>query len=95
MRRPTPPRAIPSSILGLLPRLTSRQLVLLDPPVSYRGTFWFVSRFNPAALVTGVSEDAFLQLLDQDLLYINVHTTAYPGGAVRGTFKCKSPCRYT
>ncbi len=79
-------------ILGLLPRLMTKSLALLDPPVSYRGTFWWITKFNANALASGYSPESFFMLLRAGLLYVNVHTVAYPGGAVRGNLTCKPPC---
>ncbi|GIL90713.1 hypothetical protein Vretimale_15805 [Volvox reticuliferus] len=78
-------------VLGLLPRPSGR----LDPPLSYRGTFWFVTRFTASSLPNGLSAATFFDLLSNGLLYVNVHTTAFPGGAVRGNLTCKPPCKYT
>ncbi|GIL56885.1 hypothetical protein Vafri_12175 [Volvox africanus] len=78
-------------VLGLLPRPSGR----LDPPLSYRGTFWFITKFTPSSLPNGLSAATFFDLLNQGLLYVNVHTTTFPAGAVRGNLTCKPPCTYT
>ncbi|GLC46241.1 hypothetical protein PLESTB_001538900 [Pleodorina starrii] len=80
-------------IMFLQPRLNfTAAPVLLDPPVSYAGTYSFVSTFNSdniAAITPGWTISDLLDKLQKGLLYVNTHTTAQPGGALQGQLSCQ------
>ncbi|KXZ51377.1 hypothetical protein GPECTOR_13g866 [Gonium pectorale] len=80
--------------LGLLPRTLTP--TLLDPPVSYRGSFTFTTAIDRFAIAAWGIEDPFLfiALLQQGSLYVNVHTTANPSGEVQGFLECMAPCQW-
>ena len=48
----------------------------LSPPCS--------AFFTADDLINGMSWEEFLDAADSEGLYVNLHTTAYPGGAIRG-----------
>ncbi|PNH12772.1 hypothetical protein TSOC_000300 [Tetrabaena socialis] len=85
--------------LPVLPWLVAPPLAAINPALSYKGSLNFMVPFNSThiAAFSGVpnvtaeaSEATFRQYLSQGLLYFNVHTTAYPGGEIRGNFACAS-----
>ena len=50
-----------------------------------KGTFTAASFIGPLA---GMPMSALLMAVNEGRAYVNVHTTAYPGGEIRGQIKC-------
>ncbi|KAG2453366.1 hypothetical protein HYH02_001590 [Chlamydomonas schloesseri] len=82
--------------LGLFPSVTAAGTpVLLNPPLSYKGSATFQRAWNETDIgYWGTDINTFLTLLKSGALYVNVHTAANPGGEIQGTLKCKSPCMW-
>ncbi|KAG2438772.1 hypothetical protein HXX76_005314 [Chlamydomonas incerta] len=83
--------------LGLFPKVTAPKIpVLLNPPLTYKGTLNFTAYFNATDIgYWGSAEPLdFLMQLSRGELYVNVHTVANPGGEVQGRFACKDQCMW-
>ncbi|PNH06536.1 hypothetical protein TSOC_007088 [Tetrabaena socialis] len=83
--------------LDVLPRLSSAKPTLLNPPLSYKGNLSFASGFGDGSLRmwdTGMDLTRFVQLLNDGVLFFNVHTAANPAGEISGKFVCKETCAW-
>ncbi|PNW75597.1 hypothetical protein CHLRE_12g533150v5 [Chlamydomonas reinhardtii] len=83
--------------LGLFPSVTAAgTAVLLNPTLTYKGSATFERTWNETDIgYWGTDITTFLTLLKAEMLYVNVHTAANPGGEIQGTLKCKSPCMWS
>ncbi|GIL56884.1 hypothetical protein Vafri_12171 [Volvox africanus] len=85
-------------VMFLQPRLNySARPALLDPPVSFKGTYTFTSSYNLDNIINitpGWTLASFMDMLRAGLLYVNVHTTSQPAGAVQGTLNCPFSCMW-
>ncbi|GLI64487.1 hypothetical protein VaNZ11_007686 [Volvox africanus] len=83
-------------VMFLQPRLNySAKPALLDPPVSFKGTYSFISTYdmdNIINITPGWTLNTFMDMLRTGLLYVNVHTTSQPAGAVQGALDCPNMC---
>ncbi|PNH06537.1 hypothetical protein TSOC_007089 [Tetrabaena socialis] len=83
--------------LDVLPRLSSAKPTLLNPPLSYKGNLSFASGFGDGSLRmwdAGMDLTRFVQLLNDGVLFFNVHTAANPAGEISGKFVCQEPCMW-
>ncbi|GIL90712.1 hypothetical protein Vretimale_15804 [Volvox reticuliferus] len=85
-------------VMFLQPRLNySARPALLDPPISFKGTYTFSSSYdmdNILNVTPGWTLDRFMSMLGDGLLFFNVHTTSQPAGAVQGSFVCPYSCMW-
>lgn len=72
-------------VVWLYPEAPPPQLI----PGRTSGTLAFgtVTADDLVGPLAGMSFDALLEAIEDGRIYVNVHTTAYPGGEIRGTLR--------